>query len=71
MIIGNVTGGIQDQMRFDDEKGEWIDFNEEFCSNHFGKYKKCGQWAIPVFPNNMSLVGSVPTPYIFDDSCRF
>ncbi len=71
MIIGNVTGGIQDQMRFEDEEGNWIDFNEEFCSNHFGKYKKCGEWAIPIFPNNMSLVGSVPTPYIFDDRVDF
>ena len=24
-------------------------------------------WAYPVFPSNLSLVGSVPTPYIFDD----
>jgi hypothetical protein len=24
---------------------------------------------VPVFPSNISLVGSVPTPYIFDDRC--
>lgn len=71
MIIGNVTGGIQDQMRFEDEKGKWIEFNKDFCSNHFGTYKKCGKWAIPVFPSNLSLLGSVPTPYIFDDRCDF
>ena len=71
MIIGNVTGGMQDQMRFVDENGEWIDFNENFCSNHYGKYKNCGEWAVPVFPSNMSLVGSIPTPYIFDDRCDF
>ena len=71
MIIGNVTGGMQDQMRFVDEDGKWIDFDENFCSNHFGTYKECGEWAIPVFPSNMSLVGSVPTPYIFDDRCDF
>jgi hypothetical protein len=71
MIIGNVTGGMQDQMRFEDEEGNWIDFNENFCSNHFGTYKKCGEWAVPVFPSNLSLVGSVPTPYIFDDRCDF
>jgi glycosyltransferase involved in cell wall biosynthesis len=70
-IIANVTGGMQDQMRFEDENGEWITFTEEFGSNHFGKYKKCGKWALPVFPNNMSLVGSVPTPYIFDDRVDF
>jgi len=71
MIIGNVTGGMQDQMRFEDEEGNWIDFDENFCSNHFGTYKKCGEWAVPVFPSNLSLVGSVPTPYIFDDRCDF
>ena len=58
---------MQDQMRFEDEQGNWIDFNEEFCSNHFGTYKKHGEWAVPVFPSNMSIVGSLPTPYIFDD----
>ncbi len=71
MIIGNVTGGMQDQMRFVDKKGKWIDFDENFCSNHFGTYKECGEWAVPVFPSNMSLVGSVPTPYIFDDRADF
>ena len=71
MIIGNVTGGMQDQMRFENEKGEWIDFDENFCSNHFGTYKKHGEWAVPVFPSNMSIVGSIPTPYIFDDRADF
>ena len=66
-IIATVTGGMQDQMRFEDEDGNWIKFTEEFGSNHRGKYKKHGDWAFPVFPSNRSLVGSVPTPYIFDD----
>ena len=66
-IIATVTGGMQDQMRFEDENGEWIKFTEEFGSNHRGKYKKHGKWAYPVFPSNLSIVGSVPTPYIFDD----
>jgi glycosyltransferase involved in cell wall biosynthesis len=71
MIIANVTGGMQDQMRFEDENGKWIDFNDKFCSNHFGKYKKHGEWALPVFPTNISIVGSIPTPYIYDDRCDF
>ena len=71
MIIANTTGGMQDQMRFEDENGKWIDFDDKFCSNHYGKYKKHGRWAVPVFPNNMSIVGSIPTPYIFDDRCDF
>jgi len=69
MIIGNVTGGMQDQMRFEDENGKWIDFDENFCSNHFGTYKKHGDWAVPVYPSSLSIVGSIPTPYIFDDRC--
>lgn len=71
MIIANVTGGMQDQMRFVDENGKWINFDADFCSNHFGKYKQCGDWAIPVFPSNVSIQGSVPTPYIFDDRADF
>jgi glycosyltransferase involved in cell wall biosynthesis len=50
-IIANVTGGMQDQMRFEYENGEWIDFNADFPSNHRGTYKKHGKWAFPVFPN--------------------
>jgi hypothetical protein len=71
MILANVTGGMQDQMRFEDEDGKWIEFNDKFLSNHFGTYKKCGEWALPIFPSNISLAGSVPTPYIFDDRADF
>ena len=71
MIIANTTGGMQDQMRFVDGKGQWIDFDADFPSNHRGTYKEHGEWAIPVYPSNISLVGSVPTPYIFDDRCSF
>jgi glycosyltransferase involved in cell wall biosynthesis len=70
-IIATVTGGMQDQMRFENENGEWIDFNEKFCSNHFRTYRQHGKWAYPVFPSNMSIVGSIPTPYIFDDRADF
>lgn len=68
MIIANVTGGMQDQMRFEHD-GKWIDFTPDFPSNHRKTVKDCGDWAVPVFPSNISLVGSVPTPYIFDDRC--
>jgi len=70
-ILANVTGGMQDQMRFEDENGKWIEFTEAFGSNHLGKYKKAGTFAFPVFPRNVSLIGSPPTPYIFDDRCDF
>lgn len=67
MIVPAVTGGMQDQCRFEDEDGNWIRLSKEFPSNHRGTYKKCGEWAVPVFPSNIALAGSVPTPYIFDD----
>ena len=70
-IIANVTGGMQDQMRFVDDKGEWYTPSKEVPSNHMGTYKEHGSWAKPVFPSNISLVGSVPTPYIHDDRCDF
>lgn len=67
MSIVNVTGGIQDQCRFVDENGNWIDFTPEFPSNHKGKYKKHGKWVEPIFPASSNLVGSIPTPYIYED----
>jgi len=71
MIIGNVTGGMQDQMRFEDKNGKWVELNKDFPSNHYGRYKKSGKWVVPVFPTNLSIVGSIPTPYILDDRCDF
>ncbi len=68
-IIANVTGGMQDQMRFVDENNEWFTPNKQTPSNHRGTYKHHGKWAFPVFPSNISIQGSVPTPYIFDDRC--
>ena len=69
---------MQDQMRFEydsDEgpgvkKGEWINFDSDFPSNHLGTYKKHGEWAFPVFPTNRSMQGSPQTPYIWDDRCN-
>ena len=55
MIIAPVQGGMQDQMRFEDENGDWIDFSTEHPSNADGKYKKCGEWAMPIFPKNTFL----------------
>ena len=69
-IIANVTGGMQDQMRFKDENNNWIDFNADFPSNNTGKYKEHGEWAFPVYPVARTLKGSPPTPYIWDDICK-
>ena len=70
-FIANVTGGMQDQMRFVDESGKWYTPNPDVPSNHRKTYTKCGEWALPVFPTNLSLVGSPKTPYIYDDRCSF
>lgn len=73
MIVANVTGGLQDQMGFKDREGNYVNedvhFNKEWGSNHDGKYQQHGEWVVPVFPNNLSVAGSPPTPYIFDDRC--
>ncbi len=68
-FIANVTGGMQDQMRFEGEDGKWVEFDADFPSNHRGTIKKHGEWALPVYPTNLSIVGSPQTPYIFDDRC--
>jgi len=69
MIIAPVQGGMQDQMRFEDENGDWINFSTEHPSNADGKYKKCGKWAMPIFPQTRSVKGSPLTPYIFATQC--
>ena len=69
MIIAPVQGGMQDQMRFENENGDWIDFTTDWPSNADGRYKKCGEWAMPIFPKTRSVKGSPQTPYIFASQC--
>lgn len=66
-IISNCQGGMQDQMRFEDNEMNWIDFNIDFPSNHRGTYKNHGTWAYPVYPKSISIQGSPQTPYISAD----
>ncbi len=76
--ILNVTGGPQDQCGFR-LKGELLlekHYSEIHSLHDDRKWKNNpdlthGDWVKPVWPSNRSLVGSVPTPYIFDDRCRF
>jgi len=70
VIIANVTGGMQDQMRFEDENGNWFVPSPELPSNNTGRLRKHGSWAFPVYPTNRSLQGSPKTPYIWDDRCN-
>jgi len=69
-IIANVTGGMQDQMRFIDEDGKWFTPSPEIPSNNTGRYKRCGKWAFPCYPTSRSIQGSPVTPYIWDDRCK-
>jgi glycosyltransferase involved in cell wall biosynthesis len=72
-IVVNVTGGLQDQCGFKNEKGEYLTAEDyvELKSNHRGTYKEHGEWVKPIFPSNISCQGSPLTPYIFDDRCSF
>ena len=70
-IIANVTGGMQDQMRFIDNNGNWFEPDENIPSNHRGTFKKHGEWAFPVYPTSRSIQGSPPNPYIYDDRCKW
>ena len=71
LLIANVTGGMQDQMRFIDNKGKWFTPDADIPSNHRGTYKEHGEWVFPVYPTSRSIQGSPPTPYIFDDRCAW
>lgn len=72
MIIANVTGGMQDQCGFKNDEGEYlhedVHYTRDWGSNHDGRYTQHGEWAIPVFPSSTTLIGSPPTPYIYDDN---
>ena len=77
-IIVNVTGGLQDQVGFK-LNGKHVTHEQytEIQSFHDDRKWKdhpdltWGKWCKPVWPSNRSLAGSIPTPYIFDDRCRF
>jgi len=77
-IIVNVTGGLQDQCGFE-YKGKHLtvkDYDWVKSLHDDRKWKDnddltWGDWVKPVWPSNRALVGSIPTPYIFDDRCRF
>jgi hypothetical protein len=73
VIVINVTGGLQDQCGFKNEKGEYLTAEDyvELQSNHRGTYKEHGEWVKPIFPSNISCQGSPLTPYIFDDRCSY
>ncbi len=77
-IIVNVTGGLQDQcgFKYKDKLLTYKDYDWVKSLHDDRKWANnpdltWGEWVKPIWPSNRSMVGSIPTPYIFDDRCRF
>ena len=76
-IVVNVTGGLQDQCGFINPKtgkyftaDDYIEVKTLHRKEDWSTLQH-GEWVKPVWPSNISLQGSVPTPYIFDDRADF
>lgn len=76
-IVVNVTGGMQDQCGFINPNtnqyftaDEYIEIQTLHRRRVSGEFKH-GEWVKPIWPTNISLQGSVPTPYIFDDRADY
>jgi glycosyltransferase involved in cell wall biosynthesis len=76
-IVVNVTGGLQDQCGFINPKtgkyftaDDYLEVHTLHRKDEWGHLEH-GEWVKPVFPSNISLQGSIPTPYIFDDRADF
>lgn len=76
-IVVNVTGGLQDQCGFINPKtgkyftpDDYIEVKTLHDRKSWSNIKH-GEWVKPIWPSNISLQGSVPTPYIYDDRADF
>lgn len=76
-IVVNVTGGMQDHCGFINPKtgkffsaDDYVEVKTLHRKDKWGDLQH-GEWVKPVWPSNISLQGSVPTPYIFDDRADF
>ncbi len=76
-IVINVTGGMQDHCGFINPKtGKYFTPDDYIGIKTLHRKEEWstlqhGEWVKPVWPSNISLQGSVPTPYIFDDRADF
>jgi glycosyltransferase involved in cell wall biosynthesis len=76
-IVVNVTGGLQDQCGFVNPKTNKYFSEDDYIEIHTLHRKDVwgnlehGEWVKPVWPSNISVQGSVPTPYIFDDRADY
>ena len=75
-IVVNVTGGLQDQcgFRLKYKLLTYKDYKDVHSLHDWRKWEHNedlthGEWAKPVWPRSRALMGSPPTPYIFDDRC--
>ena len=80
-IINTVTGGLQDQCNFTITKNnesmpilgiKYINgmtyYREEYNSDLFPAHQYAhGDWAFPIMPIASSLIGTIKTPYLYDD----
>jgi glycosyltransferase involved in cell wall biosynthesis len=74
--IINVTGGLQDQCGFKLD-GKFLTYKDYYEVETLHDWKKWenndkltwGEWAKPIWPKSRALMGSIQTPYIFDDRC--
>lgn len=76
-IVVNVIGGLQDQCGFVNPSTGELFTPEDYVKIQTLHRKELwssldhGQWVKPVWPSNISLQGSVPTPYIFDERADY
>jgi glycosyltransferase involved in cell wall biosynthesis len=76
-VVVNVTGGLQDQCGFINPETNEYFTEDDYIKVHTLHRKdewghlQHGEWVKPVWPSNISVQGSVPTPYIFDDRADF
>lgn len=75
-IIVNVTGGLQDQCGFKKNgkhltADDYIDIGTLHRKGDIDESISWGEWVEPVWPASRSVKGSVPTPYIFDDTVDY
>lgn len=71
-ILVNVTGGLQDQCGFQLDGHLLTPYDYIYWGTLSQGVKAdtpltWGEWAFPVFSSSHSIVGSVPTPYIYED----
>jgi hypothetical protein len=75
-IIATVTGGLQEQMGIEPDLNgisrnltkQVQRYSDELSRNtDIPNISSVGKWSYPLFPDSTNLIGSVTTPYIYED----